>query len=178
MMILNKFSVLKVFLFVVTAALFYPGSSLSEFYQYVNKDGVVCFTDDYSEVEANKRKEVQIHKGKYDGLSSEERQRLLEQESEEIEKIKKATQETLNNYDEIERLEAMEKERKRLASITTPFDMIHNSVLVPVTIGYNNTEVSVKLILDTGAYITTVNQHVAKQLDVTDMDSTSKKQIG
>lgn len=143
-----------------------PVLCMSEFYQYTNKDGVVCFTDDISVVEANQKEKVKVHSEKYDGLNEEVRQQLILEEKERIEGYLNDTKKELEAYEEMERLQALEQEKELTAKSETPFDLHNNRVLLPVTLGYNGNEITTILVLDTGASITAVNSQVAQKLNI------------
>jgi len=152
-----------VFLFVLLT----PLNSVSEFYQYINKDGVKCYTDDpslVSEIEDNK---ITVHKDKYDGLDEEEKQRLKDLEEQETSELKQKTQESIELFEENQRIREEEKAAiESFRNRTTPVKIVKNRILVPVTIGYSGREVTTELILDTGASITLIYDSIAEQLEI------------
>lgn len=60
------------------------------------------------------------------------------------------------------------REQERLASqAETKVDTVGNQVIVPVTLGYGGKEVSIRLLLDTGASILLLHKEVADRLGIT-----------
>ncbi len=66
---------------------------------------------------------------------------------------------------------------KYLKSVQTKVAIDGNRVLVPVKLGYRGKEVEATLLLDTGATITTVHQHIADQLYITQTKKAEAKVI-
>ena len=164
---------IKFFLFIKYSCIvfvfitFIPHYSASEFYQYINKDGVKCYTDDPTLISEIEAKKITIHKDKYDGLDEEEKKILKDKERQEVLKLKQKTQESLDSYRKNERIkDAKEARERRLRKITTPVIISRNRILVPVTIGYSGREVKTVLLLDTGASITLIYDSVAEQLEI------------
>ena len=152
-----------VFVFTLTM----PQNSISEFYQYINEEGVKCYTDDPSHISEIDDENIKIHKEKYDGLDEEEKKKLKDKEEKEILELKQKTREALNLYEKREQIKdarkAMEKRAKKLA---TPVKISMNRILVPVTIGYSGREITTILLLDTGASITAFDNSIAEQLKI------------
>ncbi len=152
-----------VLLFVLLA----PHNSASEFYQYINEDGVKCYTDDPSIVSEIEDEKIIVHKDKYDGLDEQEKQRLKDKEKQEVLQLKQKKQETIENYRQKERIKDARKAREeQLKKIATPVRISRNRIFVPVTIGYSGREVTTLLLLDTGASITAINNSIAEQLKI------------
>ncbi|MCK5542308.1 MAG: aspartyl protease family protein [Desulfobacterales bacterium] len=144
-----------------------PHNSVSEFYQYINKDGIKCYTDDPSLIAEIEDGKITTHKDKYDGLDEQEKKKLKEQETQEILKLKQKTQEAIEDYRKNERIkDAKEAKEIRLKNRSTPIKFSRNRILASVTIGYSGREVTVDLILDTGASITVLYNSVAEQLEI------------
>jgi predicted aspartyl protease len=148
-----------------------PGRLDAEFYEYVDDNDVKNFTDDESLIPAGQTQKAKVHKEKYDHLKEEQRQRLIQKEEQEIEQINQRIRKDLETYRKKEALEKQKQEemarQKRLAALKTPVEIRANKILVPVTINYAGQQTTVTLLLDTGASITTVNQFVAEQLNIT-----------
>lgn len=142
----------------------------SEFYEYVDENGIRTFTDDPGIIPESKLEDINVHKEPYDNLSEEERQKKLEAEKNEIMAIQKEREEErlrrerMNLIKELEKEEALRQKKKE--TMKTPVKINNNQVLVPVTIGYLDNTVSITLLLDTGANITTINNNAAKQLQL------------
>ena len=142
----------------------------SEFYEYIDKNNVKTFTDDLSLVPNLQTDKTKVHKERYDHLNEEQKDELIRQEQEEIEKLKMKTRADLERFEQQEEAERKKeqeiKRQKRLEALKTPIVISRNRILVPVTIKYSNKEVTIVLLLDTGASITSVNHFVAEQLNI------------
>jgi hypothetical protein len=158
---------IKYFFLVFLFITFIPYYSVSEFYQYINKDGVKCYTDDPSLVSDIEDTNIIVHKDKYDGLDEKEKKKLKDREKQEALKLKLETQEALDHFKRNERINDAKKAKEKLSEkSTTPVRIFRNRILVPVTIGYLNREVTTELLLDTGASITVIHDLVADQLEI------------
>ncbi len=147
--------------------LFIPGFSLPKFYQYINEDGVKCYTDDPSLISDVKDENIIVHKDKYDGLSREEKKKLKAKQARDIEESEQQTREVFDRFNkELQEEERMKKEAEHLKKTVTKVRILKNRVLVPVTMGYYGREITVELLLDTGASITAVSSNVAEQLEL------------
>jgi predicted aspartyl protease len=157
-----KFSFL-LFLFVLVL----PVDSVSEFYQYINEDGVKCYTDDASLISEIEEKKVTVHKDKYDGLSEEEKKILREREEQEILEQRQRTQRALDTYRLNESIkDAKKRKEENFRKRTTRVLIANNRIIVPVTIGYSGREHNTSLLLDTGASITVIHNSIAEQLEI------------
>jgi len=160
----------KSFALFLALLLLLPAPLRSEFYEYIDKNGVKIFTDDQSLIPGLQQNTTKIHKERYDHLDEEQKNELIRHEQEESERLKKKTRASLERFqqeEEVERNKQAEiKRRKQLEALKTPIVISRNRILVPVTIKYSNKEITNMLLLDTGASITTVNQSVADQLNI------------
>ena len=154
-----------------------PASLRCEFYEYIDKNGVKIFTDDLSSIPDSdvQQGKTKSHKERYDHLDEKQKNELVRQEQEEIEKLQKETRDTLKKYEQQEK--ARERE-KRLEALKTPFIMSNGRIIVPVTIKYSGREVTVRMVLDTGASITCINISVANQLNITTGTESAIKTAG
>lgn len=149
-----------------------PSVLNSEFYEYVDENGVKTFTDDKHLIPSRENKKTKIHKERYDHLDEQQKKELIQKERKEIELLKMKTREDLKRYELKEeaqkRKQQQIEQQKRKEALKTPVIIARNRILVPVNIKYSNREVSITLLLDTGASITSVNQFVAQQLNITE----------
>lgn len=162
--------------------LLHPGPLKSEFYEYIDENGVKTFTDDQSVIPVIQQDKTKVHKERYDDLDEEKKNKLIQKEHREIEKLKKKTRAYLKKYEQRQEAERKRKQeikrQKRLEALKTPIVLSRNRVLVPVTIKYSNREATIVLLLDTGASITSVNQSVADQLKINTGKSSSVRVAG
>ena len=146
---LNK----KFLIMIMFLLMFSPSQSWSDFYKYVDNRGVTHFVDDISKIPLEYRNVSEMLKEKnYDPLSKEERQLLLEKEK--------------------NRREQMIKEYSA-KDLETQVTIVNNRVLVPVRLGYAGREVQCVLLLDTGASVTLLNQEIANELGVKNIEQAS-----
>lgn len=146
-----------------------PALSAAEYYEYIDEEGVKTFTDDQSLVPAGGAK-TKVHKEKYDHLDEAERQRLLKLEEDALERQKQETREWLEQtrqQKEAEKKRQAEAERqKRIQALKTPVAIMGNLVLVPVTLMRAGKQMTVPLLLDTGASMTSINASLAEELNL------------
>ena len=149
----------------------YPLDSPAEFYKFVDKDGQTFYVDDLSKVPAEYMDQVNVYKEKYDHLPEDQKKTRLEQEQQQ----RRALESEQRRQMELELQQAAEQEeaeRKRREELVrqklyeTPVTIESNRVFVPVTIGNNNIEIEVSLLLDTGASGTVVYRDIADQLNI------------
>ena len=133
--------------------MFSSSESWSDFYKYVDNKGVTHFVDDISKIPMEYRNVSETLKEKnYDPLSKEERELLLEKE-------KKTREQMIKEY--------------YTKDLETQITIVNNRVLVPVRLGYAGREVQSVLLLDTGASVTLLNQEIANQLGVRNIEHAS-----
>ena len=159
------------FLFCLSVLLLLPYSARSEFYEYVDENGVKTFTNDPGRVPQAQADGVKIHKEPYDDLPEAERQRMIEAEAARLEEIEKQQAEAWERYEQEKRLRDLEKEeagkKKELERNSTPVVITpNNQILVPVSLGYGGKTVSANLLLDTGANMTIIHDDIAERLDI------------
>jgi hypothetical protein len=157
--------------------LLHPAALKSEFYEYIDENGVKSYTDDQSLIPENQREDIKTHKEKYDHLSEEQKAVQVEKEQKEIKKLQEKTQADLDRFEqqkEADRKKQQKIERqKRLDALKTPIIISRNKILLPVSIKYSNKEITVPLLLDTGSTVTSVNQFVAEQLNINTGESSA-----
>jgi len=141
-----------------------------EFYEFIDKNGVKTFTDKKKRIPPSKKKDIQVHKGRYDDLSAEERKARLKADQEKRMELRKKQEENRQRYEPDKLIreikEAEIKRKKQLETKNTPVTISNNQILVPVTIGYLNKTVQTTLLLDTGANRTVLHTDVADRLKV------------
>lgn len=157
-------------MFLSFALLFFTSESRSEFYKYVNKDGVLCFTDDKSRIPPESIDNLKIYKERYDHLSDEERLIMLEQDRKEeekrrIEELEREKQAKLEELAKKKRQAELARE-KYLKSLETKVVIRENQVLVPTLLSNGRKKTEALLLLDTGASIIALHQEIAEQLDL------------
>jgi len=174
----KKYSVALSLLFL----LLYPCLLRSEYYQYIDKNGVKVFTDDQSLIRNTQTGKAKVYKEKYDYLDEEQKNELIRQEQETVEKAKKNTREDLERMKQQEETKRENQEQiqkqKQLEELKTPIAITRNKVLVPVILKHASKEVSTVLLLDTGASITTVNQSVVEKLGINEGKSSTATVAG
>jgi predicted aspartyl protease len=158
------------FVFFSFLLLLHPAPLRCEFYEYIDKNGVKTFTDDPSLIPDVQQGKKKVHKERYDHLDENQKNELIRQDQKEIEKLKKKTRAILERFEQQEEAERKKqqeiKRQKLLEASKTPIILSHGKVIVPVTIKYSNNEITIKMLLDTGASITTMNQSAADQLNI------------
>ncbi|SCX92945.1 retropepsin-like aspartic protease [Desulfoluna spongiiphila] len=125
----------------------------AEFYQYRNEDGVICFTDDLSEVPQEEADKSKVFYDQFDERPEESRVELKEEEMTKEELERKAN--------------PLPEAASRVAS--TRFTFADNKILVRVTIGNNSRSVSAILLLDTGASTTVIHEALARRVGLRNM---------
>ncbi len=162
---------MKNFLICVLCLVLFPLSAGSEFYEYVDENGVKTFTNKQGAIPPSQVDDVKIHKERYDDLSEEERQRMIEAEAARLEEIEKQKNQEWEKYIQKLHLRQLEKEKarekKEFEENTTPVDITgNNQILVPVSLGYRNKTVVANLLLDTGANMTIIHDDIAERLGI------------
>lgn len=120
------------------------GVSGAEFYEYVDEKGVKTFTDRPQEIPADDSN-TKVHKEIYEDLNEDQKKALRDKQQLES--------------------EAREK-KKRQQLLKTPVQISNNQIIVPVTFRESYHEVTVNMLLDTGANITMVDTYVAQKLKI------------
>ena len=133
-----------------------------EFFKYVDENGKVHYVDDISRIPPKYREELKVYKDRFDDLSDSEKRDLIEREAR---KSKKLQQEIESRLKEAE-LRRLERAQKSNEGRVTEVVIVGNHVLMSTTIGYGRKEVTVKLVLDTGAEIIVLHEDVAKKLNI------------
>ncbi|MBW1752533.1 MAG: hypothetical protein JRJ46_05410, partial [Deltaproteobacteria bacterium] len=160
------------FLWILLAlSLLFPLKLSAEFYKYLDKEGKLHFVDDQSKIPPEYRNNITVYKEKYDHLSEKEKVDNLKTDAKKAEETRKrrAAEEELLRKNKL----IIKRQQKKIAkenflkSLQTKVVIDGNRVLVPVKLGYRGKEVEATLLLDTGATITTMHQHIADQLYIT-----------
>ncbi len=142
----------------------------AEFYKYTDKDGSVYFVDDISQVPDDYLDQIETYKERYDDLSDQDRDRLMEDER----------RQALENREEIElhiessqaasaaeNARQREREREKLRQrMETKVKIEDNRILVPVKFSNIGIDITATLLLDTGASHTVLHRQVAEQLRI------------
>jgi len=170
------------FLWILLAlSLLVPLKLSAEFYKYLDKEGKLHFVDDQSKIPPEYRNNITVYKEKYDHLSEKEKVDNLKTDTKKAEETRKrrAAEEELLRKNKliIKRQQQKIAKEKYLKSVQTKVAIDGNRVLVPVKLGYRGKEVEATLLLDTGASITTVHQHIADQLYITQTKKAEAKVI-
>jgi len=153
------------FLWILLAlSLLVPLKLSAEFYKYLDKEGKLHFVDDQSNIPPEYRNNITVYKEKYDHLSEKEKVDNLKTDARKAEETRKrrAAEEKLLRKNELIKARQQQKiaKEKYLKRVQTKVAIDGNRVLVPVKLGYRGKEVEATLLLDTGATITTVHQHI------------------
>ena len=152
------------FLICVLCLVFFPFSARSEFYEYIDENGVKIFTDDHGSIPQSQLDSVQIHKEPYDDLPKEEKQRMIDAEAARLEGIKRQKAEEWEKYEQEKRLREQEKALENRSTSVVINE--NNQILVPVSLGYHGKTVPANLLLDTGANITIIHDNIAELLGI------------
>ena len=180
---MTMFRLVMLFFSVMTLLLFtHPDILHCKYYEYIDENGVKTFTDDESLIPEDQREATKIHKERYDDLDKNQKREMIEKEQEEIDRLNRETKaiiDRIEGEEEEERLRQLEIEKqKRQAALRTPVTLTRNRILIPVTFKYYGRETTVTMLLDTGASITSVNQFVAEQLDITSGERSAARVAG
>ena len=90
-------------------------SAHGEFYEYRDKNGVKCYTDDPAIIPDQKRVKARIHAEKYDGMSVEEKEEMLKEEEKRLKEIKENQKEHSSKHEMwLRKTEYEERERRRM----------------------------------------------------------------
>ncbi|VFQ44234.1 retropepsin-like aspartic protease [Desulfoluna butyratoxydans] len=127
------------------------GTGYAEFYQYRNEDGVICFTDDLSQVPKEEAEKSKVFYDQFDEKPEEPVVDLKEEEMTKEERERKGKPAPVAN------------------APSTRFTFADNKILVRVTIGNNNRTVSAILLLDTGASTTVIHKALARRIGLRNM---------
>ena len=170
------------FLWILLAlSLLVPLKLSAEFYKYLDKEGKLHFVDDQSNIPPEYRNNITVYKEKYDHLSEKEKVDNLKTDTKKAEETRKrrAAEDKLLRKNELIKARQQQKiaKEKYLKRVQTKVAIEGNRVLVPVKLGYRGKEVEATLLLDTGATITTVHQHIADQLYITQTKKAEAKVI-
>jgi len=144
-------SIILLFLYV-----FFPHKIDAEFFKYVDENGNIHFVDDESKIPRQYIDKVKGYKEKYDDLSKEEREIIIQKDAD-FEAGKKLKLKDARML--LEKEKQIEKQR-HIKSMTTKVKIIGNQVLVPARINYKGHEFDALLLLDTGASITAIHHDV------------------
>jgi hypothetical protein len=111
-----------------------------EYYEYIDKNGVKCFTDDNSRIPPKQNKKIRVHKEKYDDMTDEEKAEKIKADQESLKEIRSKQEEYSKKYkaeqEKIEKEESEAAKKKAIEKQRTPVKIFNNQILVPVTIGY------------------------------------------
>ena len=134
-------------------------------YKFVDENGSIHFVDDESKIPPKYLNETKKYKGKYDHLpEAEKRRRLAEEKRASSENKKRELKEWAQEKEEEEARQAREE---FLKSLETRVSIQGNRVVVPTLLNYQGREISVRLLLDTGAERVVIHQQIADQLNIT-----------
>lgn len=87
-----------------------------EFYEYQNKNGVKCYTDDPGMIPDQKRINARVHTEKYDGMADDEKEEMIKQEEKALKEIKEKQKDQSSKHNTwLRNFEYEERERKRMA---------------------------------------------------------------
>lgn len=136
------------FLCVLLSAL--SGITEAGFYRYFDANGVAHYVDDIDKI-------PQAYRDQHDALELQQ-DRRSEREKARIEKnLQKLRHQIIENA---ENRPAAARSRRN----GTPVNIVGNSVLVPVTLGYRKQQMKTSLLLDTGASITVLDRNIGRRL--------------
>lgn len=149
-------------LLIALSLLLFSSEGYCEFYKYRDKEGVIHFVDDLSNIPEEYHDQLHIISEPSDYLSQEEKALMLEDE-------KKAEAER-------SKAEAAAKQDD-LTDTETKIAIIGNTVIVPVKLSYRLFDTEALLVLDTGATNTVLHQEIALRLHVTGFDAIGKARL-
>lgn len=159
---IRKAGIGVIFICVIFGAAINADLVFAEFYKYVDKDGVLRFVDDPAKIPPQYRENIETYRETYDHLSENEKEKL--REAEEAEQL---TGE--NQAGEIKAPQKADTASDKPAVSEdpgTPVTIQGSQIIVPVTLGFNGSEIETQLLLDTGANIIALHQYVAERLNV------------
>ena len=147
-----------------------PSNMFAAFYKYVDDQGRVYYVDDINKVPEMYLDQIKEYREKYDHLSAQERQKALERDRE------KQLQFELEHQQHMQAVKAAEEEEKKRQAeeakqkmkkkMQTRVIVEDNRILVPVTLIHKGSQVSVNLLLDTGASQVVLHRSIAEQLNL------------
>lgn len=145
------------------------------FYKYRDADGRTVYVDHLDKVPDAFKDTVTVYAEPVDGMTAAERKAYEANE---------ARQEAARREQYRKHVRAiMAKPRRPVVAtsqspVTTPIEVVNDQVLVPVTLGYRGVTVTTRLLLDTGANITTLHEEVAEALGLRRPKRTSMQVAG
>lgn len=104
-----------IILFACVYVMVLSSTSRCEFYEYVDKNGVKCYTDDQSRIPEKEREKTRIHAEKYDGFSDDYKTERMKEEQQELLDIKKKQVEFNDQHRKWTRLNEQEEREKKYA---------------------------------------------------------------
>ena len=151
-----------------------PSNSYSEFYKYVDDQGRVFYVDDLGRVPEAYLDQIRVYQEKYDNLSEQDRSQALQRDREHIQRQEQ--EKLLRINEQLQAAQAAEEQEKRRKAESAKKELMEtmqtrvivegNRILVPVTMVNNGSELSVNLVLDTGASQIVLHRNVAAQLKI------------
>lgn len=132
-------------------------------YSYIDEKGVVHVVDDLGKVPPHYRDKVTVYKDRYDDLSEEERARLRQQELRELEQLRTRQRE---EWEALQENQIKAAHKSRLTQRETKITVWKNHALVPVTVAYGGKELTISLVLDTGAELVALHRSSVAGLDI------------
>jgi hypothetical protein len=141
-------------------------------YEWTDEKGGKHFVNAIENVPSQYRNKVQCHREKYDGLSPEQKAKMIEEENR-----KTAAREDEGHLKDLLKpnpvfREALpEAQQKETAPVSGELwvqrvDIKHNAVYIPVILGYRGREIQVPFLLDTGCTSILLHRETAEQLNL------------
>jgi predicted aspartyl protease len=150
-------------LLMALSLLFFSEKGDCEFYKYRDKEGIIHFADDLSNIPQEYHDQLNVISEPSDYLSEEEKALILEDEE------KAEAQRNLS--------EADRENKDTLAGEETKVVIMGNMVIVPVKLSYRLFDTEAMLVLDTGATTTVLHQEIAHRLHVVGFDDIGQAHI-
>jgi len=170
----NYLKYISISLVIFFLCLYLPPSSYAEFYKYVDEQGRVFYVDDLGKVPEAYQDQIHVYQEKYDNLSEQDRSQALQREREQVElqeqqrllRLNEQLQESQAAEEAEKRRKAESAKQKLMETMQTRVIVEDNRILVPVTLVNNGIELTVNLVLDTGASQIVLHRDVADQLNI------------
>ena len=165
------------FLLFVSLCQCLPSILQAAFYKYVDEDGRVYYVDDLNKVPEAYLDQRKADREKYDHLSGQDRVNALEREREQQRQIELENERRMQEHmqavqeaeEEEKRRQAEEARRRMMEHMQTRVTVDGNRILVPVTIANGGAEITVNLLLDTGASQVVLHRSAAESLNMTSL---------
>ncbi|HOO51647.1 MAG TPA: retropepsin-like aspartic protease [Alphaproteobacteria bacterium] len=140
--------------------------SRAELYSYVDENGTRTFVSKIEDIPEQYREQINTIKGKYDDLSSSQKQAMMD--AEKAKSTLKAEEWKKQQLEAAEQRRKDEEEKKRIEEEKKDqkVNIDKDKVLIPTTICFSNKTKNISLVMDTGAAMTLIHKNIADEIGI------------